>query len=100
MFGRYRSSSPFAWMGWVAVVVGCLALDGFIFKCLWNWNVARVFSLRTINIYEGVGLVLVVMMFKSTPEADLDDGFLQVFWRICGNEIVCFAAALLLHLVT
>jgi hypothetical protein len=87
-------------MGWLALIVACLALDGFIFKCLWNWHVSPMFNLRTLNIYQGAGLTLLVVMFKSASKEDQDDDFLQVLWRTCGNEVLCFAAGLALHLLT
>jgi hypothetical protein len=98
MFGRspYRKANPWLWM---AVILGAWAFDSFVFRCLWNWHVAYLFNIRTLNIFQAAGLGLVVMMFKSVPDEEVADRFLDVFWRNVSTEVAFLIAGLGLHLL-
>lgn len=106
MFGRryqhpFAWMGPFSWLGGVAVIAAAIALDGFILRCLWNWHASPVFGLRTLNIYQGMGLALLVLMWKSSKQ---DENPYEDFWKKLGAsieiEVMCLVVGFVLHLLT
>lgn len=96
MFGSYRRPSAWDRLLGLLIMTASLLFDGFVFRCLWNWHVARVFHIRTLNIYEGAGFVLLVTMFKVLPKED-DEDTLKTLWRGAVPTVVCFIAGLILY---
>lgn len=100
MFGLYRRRYDPGFVGILLLLTVSLLFDGFVFRCLWNWHAARIFHVRTLNIFEASALVLLVTMFKSPSSKDAEEEPLKSWFKAVWVSSVCFVFGLILYWFT
>jgi hypothetical protein len=84
-------------MGWLALIAGGLALDGFVLRCLWNWHVATNLHAPTLNIFQAMGLVTVSVYFKTLPDEDQE--LVTTIYKALGPVCLAFISGGLIHVL-
>lgn len=93
----------FAFVSFVILAALCLLFDGWVTTLLWKWFVSPVFGIRTISLYEAVGLGIFIMLafhqyndvsFKDKSPKELIS---TLFSMLFGRQILTLIAGSIVY---
>ena len=86
----------------IIIAILFLMYEAFIFKCFWEWHIMDIFSIKSIDFIQSLGLIFfihfIVIIFRKIPDDIKPKKVIE--WEKVLYQIISFSLIFLLGYLT